>query len=132
MRKKIQVKHTHRYTKSENILFEGYAVCNDYDDYIELVYYENNDTKVVMYAYQDYMVIERYGEVHSQLNLHPNKATANPMKSEYGTFEIEITTFDYQKDDHYIMVEYDIENGSPDKDGFKIEIEVKEEAHEYN
>lgn len=132
MRKKIQVKHTHRYTKSENILYEGYAICNDYDGYMEITYHESDDTKVVMYAYDNYMIIERYGEVQSQLHLHRNKRSKCPMKSEYGSFEIEVTTFAYKKQDNAIMVEYDIESGNPDKDGFKIEIEVKEVAHEYN
>ncbi|NBK96690.1 MAG: DUF1934 family protein [Erysipelotrichia bacterium] len=132
MRKKIQVKHTHRYTKSENILFVGYALCSEYDQYREINYVEKDGTKVVMYMFKEYMVIERYGEVHSQLNLHRKQTTKNPMKSEYGTFEIEIHTFAYQCDPRYIMVEYDVENGSDSKDGFKIEIEVMEEAYEYN
>lgn len=132
MRKKIQVKHTHRYTKSLNVLYDGYAICNDFDTYIEITYYEKDGTKVVMYAYDDYIIIERYGEVHSQLQLHQNKTIKCLMRSEYGNFEIEATTYAYQKAENYIMVEYDIESGNTDKDGFLIEIEVKEDAHEYN
>lgn len=132
MKKKIQVKHTHRYTNMQSILFEGYANCNDFDEYLELSYEEEDKTKVVMYCFAKYIVIERYGEVLSKLELHKNKKTSNPMNSIYGTFEIEVSTYDYQKDDHYIMVEYDVENGSEEKDGFKIEIIIEEDHHEYN
>lgn len=132
MRKKIQVKHTHRYTKSQNILFNGYANCHYYDRHIEYTYDEQDDTNVIMRVYDDHMEIERFGEVHSLLQLYEGTSTLNPMESEYGTFEIEIYTYAYQNDDNYIMVEYDVESGSEDKDGFKIEIEVKEDIHEYN
>lgn len=132
MRKKILIKHTHRYTKSQNVLFNGYAICHYYDRHIEFTYVEQDDTKVIMRAYDDHMEIERFGEVHSLLNLYKDCVTKNPMESEYGTFEIEMKTYAYIKDDHYIMVEYDVESGSLEKDGFKIEIEVKEDTHEYN
>lgn len=132
MRKKIKVKHTHRYTNEKAILFEGQALCNEFNDYIEYLYNEADGTKVMMYIYSHRIEIKRHGEVLSSLDMQPEKKTKNLMKSPYGEFEIEIYTYDFQNDGNYIMVEYDVENGLKDKDGFKIEIEVEEEGYEFH
>ncbi len=132
MRKKIHVRHTHRYTKEKSVLYEGECDFTLYDTYWQLSYSERDGTKVKMICYDDYMIIERFGEVKSKLELNPNKRTSNAMESVYGTFFIAIQTHDYKKEDAYVMVEYDVESGSPEKDGFKIEIDIKEDGNEYN
>lgn len=132
MKKNVKVMHTHRYTLEKAVLYEGYAHCNDYGTYKEFTYFENEETKVILYIYQEYMEIQRYGEAQSSLTLKKEETTFNPIKSMYGTFEVEITTYEYRNTDHYIVVEYDIHNGSDDKDGFKIEIKIEEDVYELN
>ncbi len=130
MQKKIMVRHTHRYTNERAILFEGIAMCEDFDTYREYRYSEKDGTKVVMYCYEDHIQIERFGMIHSCLNLYENRTTKNPMESVYGIFDIEMTTFAYRREDRYVMVEYDVESGTEEKDGFIIELE--EVINEYN
>lgn len=132
MKKKIKVTHTHRYTLENALLYEGYALYNDFNTYKEYIYQENEETKVILYIYDTHMEIQRYGEAQSSLTLKKDKTTLNPIKSMYGTFEVEIKTYDYQVNEKYMMVEYDVENGSQDKDGFKIEIVVEEDGHEFH
>ena len=132
MRKKIKVKHTHRYTNEKAVLYDGDALCNEFSEYLELNYMEEDKTKVTMFIYENHMEIKRFGEVLSSLDMKPKKKTKNPMKSAYGTFEIEVYTYDFKNEGNYIMVEYDVENGTKEKDGFKIEIEIKEEGYEFH
>lgn len=132
MKRKIKVKHTHRYTLEKDILFDGYADCNEFQEYLEYIYYEENNVKVVMYIFESYMQIKRFGEVQSTLTFKKEEHTMNLMNSVYGSFEIEIYTYDFQKKGYDIIVEYDIENGSDEKDGFKIEIEVEDKGYEFH
>lgn len=132
MKKKIHVKHTHRYTLEKSDLYIGECEFNVYDSYWQLSYRESDDTKVTMYCYENYIRIERFGEVKSKLSMKPKQDTNNPMESAYGTFYIVIHTHDYKREDAYVMVEYDVVSGDPQQDGFKIEIAFQEDSNEYN
>lgn len=132
MKREILVKHMHRYTFEQAVLYEGVAEYNAYPDYVELVFYEDQNTRVVMHCFEKYMEIRRFGEVKSHLTLKPKERTHNPMESIYGTFEVEMFTDAYLREDAYIMVAYDVENGTEDKDGFRIDIELKEDGYELN
>lgn len=132
MKHNIHVKHTHRYTHEQMTLFLGEAEIKEYDGYYEYIYYDEQRIKTVLKIFEDKMEIQRYGEATSSLLLIENERTLNPISSPYGTFEIEIFTYAYKNENNYIMVEYDVENGSEDKDGFKIEIRVEEKSYEFH
>ena len=130
MKKHIIVQHTHRYTHQKEKLFEGYAEVSEFNEYRQYRFQEADGTKVVMTCYEFSMRIERFGEIHSCIECQPGKSIECPMRSAYGTFAIPIYTFAYVREDDYVVVSYDVENGTDDKDGFIIEIE--EDRHETN
>lgn len=132
MKEKILVKHTHRYTKEEMVLFHGNAQYIEYEKYYEYIYYDEQKIKTVLRIYEDKMEIQRYGEAISSLLLVKNEMTKNPITSPYGTFEIDIYTHDYKYGRNWIKVEYDVENGTEEKDGFIVEIRLEERKDELN
>ncbi len=132
MEKKIKVKHTHRYTKESAILFEGTSQIDDYPGYRKIAFLEGLNVKVVFYCFETFVEVHRFAEVVSQLSLKPKQRTSNPIKSEYGVFDVEIYTYEYEVNTNYVKVSYDIENGSDDKDGFIVEIEIEEGVYEHN
>lgn len=132
MKKEVKVTHMHLYTKEKAVLFSGYADFVMFPDYMELIYVESDGVKVIMRFYEEYMEVHRHGEVRSHLTMKQNKHTLNPMESVYGTFEVELYTHEYERCDHQIVVAYDIHNGSDEKDGYKIVIELLEGVYECN
>ena len=132
MKKKIKVTNTHRYTKEKNIQYNGYVDINETMDGFMFTFREKDNTKVRMTVHEYYMQIERFGQATTFLTLRKDVTTKNPIKSPYGVFEIDIFTYDYQNSGNYIKVEYDVENGTDDKDGFIVEIEIKEGRNEFH
>ncbi len=132
MKKEVKVTHMHLYTKERAELFCGQADFMMFPEYMELIYLEAGNVKVVMRFYETYMEVHRYGEARSHLTMKRNQATKNPIESVYGTFEVELYTHEYERYDHKIHVSYDIHNGSDEKDGYKIVIELAEGTHECN
>lgn len=132
MKKKIKITNTHRYTKQKNVQYNGYVDVTLLEDGFSFVFREKDNTKVKMSIYDSYMQIERYGEAHTKLTMKENKTTKNPIESVYGIFEIDIFTYSYLNEKNHIKVEYDVENGTDDKDGFIVELEIKEERHEFH
>lgn len=132
MKKKVKITNTHRYTKQKNIQFNGYVDCEAKGEGITFTFREKEGTKVRMNIYEYYMQIERFGEAETFLTLRKDVVTKNPIKSIFGVFEIDIYTHDYINEKKYVRVEYDVENGSDDKDGFIIEIEIKEGRNEFH
>lgn len=132
MKKKVKITNTHRYTKQKNIQYNGYVDFEEKNDGYTFTFREKDGTKVRMNVYEYYMQIERFGEATTFLTLRKDVVTKNPIKSMYGVFEIDIYTYSYEWSTNYIKVEYDVENGSDDKDGFIIEIEIKEGRNEFH
>ncbi len=132
MKKEIIVKQTHRYTLESNNMYNGQANIDEYSDYTRIKFIDCENATTVFYCFNSYMEIHRFGEATSELVLKPDCSTFNKIKSEFGTFEIEILTHKYTYNEDYICVEYDIENGNDDTDGYKIEVEVAEGKDEFN
>lgn len=132
MKKKIKIINTHKYTNAKEIQFHGYVDIDFLDDGFSFVFHEKTGVKVRMKIHEYYMQIERFGEAKTSLTLRKGVVSKNPIKSIYGVFEIDIYTYDFQNHGNYIKVEYDVENGSDDKDGFVIEIEIKEGRNEFH
>lgn len=132
MKRKIKISNTHRYLKQTIIQFNGYVDVDLIEDGFVFTYREKDNTRVRMTIHEHYMKIERFGEAKTCLVLRKGVRTKNPINSIYGSFEIDIYTYDYQNDGNYIRVEYDIENGTEDKDGFIVELQMKEGQHEFH
>lgn len=127
-----KVINTHRYTKDTVVLYEGNMIVHEYMDRFEYKYREADGTKVTITIYEDAMSIKRQGEVTTSLMLKPNEKTLNPVESPFGTFEIEVTTYRYEKIENKYCVEYDVENGMDDKDGFIVELVLEGEQYEFH
>lgn len=132
MKRKIKITNTHRYTKQKSIQYNGYVDMNVLEDGFSFVFYEKDNTKVRMSIHENHMQIERFGEARTKLTMKENELTKNPIESVYGIFEIDIFTYSYLNEKNHIKVEYDVENGTDDKDGFIVELEIKEERHEFH
>ena len=132
MKKKLHVKHKHRYNLEEAVLYNGEATFNIYDDYEELLYKEGDGANVRVQLYEDFMKIIRNGEIVSNLKFINNEKTKNILTTPYGDLEIEIYTYTYERENSKIIVEYDVLSSNEEQDGYRIEFTLEEVRSEFN
>ena len=129
---KIIVNHKHRYTKEEMIIYEGQAKIVRYDDHMKIKYLENKATLVTLDVYEDKLILNRKNqEITTNLLFINESDTSNTISSEYGDIEIMVHTYNYEKNEKNIIVEYDILS-SGEQDGYEISFKIEEEDNEFN
>lgn len=132
MKKRLHVRHQHRYLLEVADLYNGEAEYSLFDDYELLTYKEADDVLVKVYLYEDYMQIHRHGEIKSKLSFKVNQTTKNLLITPYGDMEIELFTYNYRYEKNKIILEYDILSSNEEKDGYRIEFIVEEGVSEFH
>lgn len=122
MKKSLIVRQSDKTSGHEHIMAEGLAEVEIIDGQTHVAYRENDEAKtaVNLVVNNENLILKREGEVQTELHFTAGKRSIGIIKSEYGSFEIELYTHKYIWNGDIIALEYDILSGNDVSDSFRV------------